>query len=413
MKRLKSRKFFVLFALMLLGAAFYIFKAEKITTYLTESVKRSSIELNILADGKMEAFKQVEVGAQVSGQIKKLHVVLGEQVEEGDLLAEIDDLPQQNAVKDGEARLKNVIAAKAAKEAQIVNAALRLERQQRLIRTGATTQSDLDLAEADVKVLQAELDALEAQIDQAEVALETAKHDLSYTKIKAPMAGTVVAIVVKEGQTVNAVQSAPTIVKVADLSKMVIKAQISEADIPKVRLGMKANFTILGEPNERYEAELIQIEPSTEAFQNTAGNVLTNTAEAVYYNGIFYTENREAKFYIGMTTQIYIITDYVSDVLTIPSMATRFSPKNATREAYEKELKEGLKANPTASLVWVENKKNNQLRPRFIQTGLSNNISIEVLEGLTEGEEVVLSEVEMDKSKITLRHPQGMSRLSR
>lgn len=413
MKRLKSRKFFLLFGVALLGAAFYFFKAEKVTTYLTEPVKRASIELNILADGKMEAFKQVEVGAQVSGQIKKMHVVLGQRVEEGDLLAEIDNLPQQNAVKDGEARLKNVIAAKAAKEAQIVNATLRLERQQRLIKTGATTQSDLDLAEADVKVLKAELEALDAQIDQAEVALETAKHDLSYTSIKAPMAGTVVAIVVKEGQTVNAVQSAPTIVKIADLSKMVIKAQISEADIPKVQLGMKANFTILGEPNERYEAELIQIEPSTEAFQNTAGNILTNTAEAVYYNGIFYTENRDAKFYIGMTTQIYIITDYAEDILTIPSMATRFSPKKATYDYYKTEINQGQEVNPQAKLVWVENKKNNRLSPRFIQTGLSNNISIEVIEGLAEGEKVILSEMEVEKSKITLRHPRGIPRPGR
>src|SRR5699024_3957153 len=284
--------------------------------------------------------------------------------------------------------LKNVIASKVAKEAQLVNARINYERQTRLIKSGATTQSDLDVAEANLKVYEAELEALEAQVARAQIALATAELDLTYTKIVAPIDVTVVAIVVKEGQTVNAVQTAPTIVKVANLSKMTIKAQISEADIPKVDLGMRAYFTILGEPNEKYEAILKQIEPATEKFQNSTGNTLTDVNEAIYYNGLFYVGNVEQAFYIDMTSQIYLVIDEANDVLTIPTMATRYKPTSIDKP----------EKRPGYQIVWVlTDKANQKIEPRYIKTGLSNNVLTEVKEGLNAGELVVLSETEVKK----------------
>src|SRR5699024_6185113 len=205
----KYRKMLMgLIAITVIAVGLYLYLSPKEQVYyLTSPVERVDLEVNILAYGKMEASQQVDVGAQVSGQIKNMYVALGDRVNKGELMVEIDDLPQQNAVKDGDARLKNAIASKVAKEVQLLNAKIHLERQQNLIKNGATTRADLDTAEANLKVYEAELEALVAQIAQSQIALDTAELDLTYTKITSPMDGIVVATVVKEGQTVNSSQT--------------------------------------------------------------------------------------------------------------------------------------------------------------------------------------------------------------
>ena len=373
-----------LIAITVIAVGLYLYLSPKEQVYyLTSPVERGDLEVNILAYGKMEASQQVDVGAQVSGQIKNMYVALGDRVNKGELMVEIDDLPQQNAVKDGDARLKNAIASKVAKEAQLLNAKIHLERQQNLIKNGATTRADLDTAEANLKVYEAELEALVAQIAQSQIALDTAELDLTYTKITSPMDGIVVATVVKEGQTVNSSQTAPTIVKVADLSVMTIKAQISEADVTKLHPGMSAYFTILGEPNQRYEAVLRQIEPATETFQTTVGNAVTNFTEAVYYNGLFDVQNLDLKFYIGMSTQVYIVLEDEQDVLTIPVSALRYRPSDEMV----------MKPSSGKKIVWVlDNELTGSISPREIETGISNNVAIEVKSGLKEGDRVITAE---------------------
>lgn len=380
----KYRKYLIGGIIVILALVAYLyFNTEKKIAYLTTPVERGDLEVSILAYGKMEASDQIDVGAQVSGQIKKMYVKLGDSVKKGDLLVEIDDLPQQNAVKDSEARLKNMIASKAAKEAQLLNARINLERQQKLIQNGATTQNELDQAEATLKVLDAEVEALIAQIAQAQIALDTAELNLDYTKITSPIDGMVVATVVKEGQTVNSTQTAPTIVKVADLSTMTIKAQISEADVTKLHPGMKAYFTILGEPHQRYEAVLRQIEPATESFQTTIGNVVTNFNEAVYYNGLFDVENLNNLFYIGMSTQVHIILEEKQDILMIPMAALRFKPSSMPAVTPAKGER----------VVWVlEDQESGKIAPRMIKVGLSNSIAVEVISGLEEGEAIITAE---------------------
>lgn len=371
-------------ALIVIAAGLYLYLSPKEKVfYLTSPVERGDLEVNILAYGKMEASQQVDVGAQVSGQIKNMYVALGDSVQKGALMVEIDDLPQQNAVKDGDARLKNAIASKVAKEAQLLNARIHLERQQNLIKNGATTRADLDTAEANLKVYEAELEALIAQIAQSQIALDTAELDLTYTKITSPMDGVIVATVVKEGQTVNSSQTAPTIVKVADLSVMTIKAQISEADVTKLTPGMTAYFTILGEPNQRYEAVLRQIEPATETFQTTVGNAVTNFTEAVYYNGLFDVQNSDLKFYIGMSTQVYIVLEDAKDVLSIPVSALRYRPSDEI----------AVKPSSGKKIVWVlDNELTGAISRREIETGISNNVSVEVKSGLKEGDRVITAE---------------------
>lgn len=384
---------FSLIALTIVGFTVYQkYFTQVPISYLTESVKKQDLEVTILADGKLEASQQVEVGAQVSGQIKKLHVDLGDAVKKGQLIAEIDDLPQLNAVKDSEARLKNVEASKVAKQAQIVNARITLQRQQNLIRQKATTQSEVDIAEANLLVLEAELDALDAQIAQAKIALDTAQLDLTYTKIIAPIDGVVVATVVKEGQTVNSAQTAPTIVKIADLDTMNIKAQISEADITKIKPGMTAYFTILGQPKNRYPALLESTEPAPEKFQTTTGNTATTAStEAIYYNGILKVNNQEHLFRIDMTTQVYIVVDSVKDKLVIPTMATRFKPSSFDIPNDNNPTKDRKKRDSKEAYVWVQ-ESNGSITPKKVTLGISNNIYTEVTSGLNGDEQVILSE---------------------
>ena len=384
---------FTLIALAIIGFTIYQkYFTQVPISYLTETVKKQDLEVTILADGKLEASQQVEVGAQVSGQIKKLHVDLGDTVKKGQLIAEIDDLPQLNAVKDSEARLKNVEASKVAKQAQIVNARITLQRQQNLIRQKATTQSEVDIAEANLLVLEAELDALDAQIAQAKISLDTAQLDLTYTKIIAPIDGVVVATVVKEGQTVNSVQTAPTIVKIADLDTMNIKAQISEADITKIQPGMTAYFTILGQPKNRYPALLESTEPAPEKFQTTTGNTATTVStEAIYYNGILKVDNKDHLFRIDMTTQVYIVVDSVKDKLVIPTMATRFKPSTIDLPTNDDQAKDRKKRDNKEAYVWIQD-SNGSISPRKVTLGISNNIYTEVISGLNGDEQVVLSE---------------------
>jgi macrolide-specific efflux system membrane fusion protein len=217
----------------------------------TSAVTRGSIEETVLASGALEASSVTSVGAQVSGRIETLHVKLGDTVAKGDLIAEIDSLDQENAVKSAEASLANITAQRRAKQAEVAQNQEALTRATQLLSQKLLSDADYQSAVATLEAAQAQVAALDAQISQASLAVDSANLDLSRTKIVAPVAGTVVAVLVSEGQSVNASQTAPTIVKLADLDKMIIKAQISEADVTRVKDGQSAYFTILGEPETR------------------------------------------------------------------------------------------------------------------------------------------------------------------
>ena len=244
-------------------AAFVLYQRGKAKPQpMTARVSIGDVETTVLASGTVESANLVSVGAQVSGQLKSLKVELGDTVKVGQLVAEIDSLPQQNTLRTKTAALDVVRAQRQAKEATLRQAELAFKRQTQMYKGDAGSREDYDNAEAGLNVVRAEIAALEAQCEQARIAVDTARLDLGYTRISSPIDGVVVAIVTKEGQTVNANQSAPTIIKVARLDRMTIKVEISEADVVRVKPGQKVAFTILGEPDNRYPAELRSIEPA-------------------------------------------------------------------------------------------------------------------------------------------------------
>ena len=336
----------------------------------TVTVERGNVEQTVLASGALQASAVTSVGAEVSGTIQTLSVKLGDVVHKGDPIAEIDSVNQQNAVKSAEASLANMKAQLSAKQADLKTAQAALERSDKLKAQNLVSDADLMSAQATLASAQAAIASLEAQISQSELAVESARLDLERTKITAPTSGTIVAVLVTEGQSVNAAQSAPTIVKIADLDTMLIKAQISEADITRVQPGQNATFTILGDPTTKIDATLLSVEPAPDAI-TTSDTGLSGSDNAVYYNGIFSVANPDHKLRIAMTVQVTIVIQQRNDVLTLPAAALG-SPG-----------RDGLYR------VGVYDEAAGKVRMAEVKVGLNNNIAAEIVDGLSEGDRVV------------------------
>jgi macrolide-specific efflux system membrane fusion protein len=365
--------------------------------YMTAPVALADVESTVLATGTVEAKNLVSVGAQVSGQINALKVALGDTVAAGQLVAEIDSLPQQNTLHTKTAALTTVHAQKQAKVASLHQAELNFKRQQQLFHGEAGSREAYETAEAEFKVITAEIAALDAQIEQAKIAVDTAQLDLNYTRITSPIDGVVVAIVTKEGQTVNANQSAPTIIKVAKLDMVTIKVEISEADVVRVKPGQRVYFTILGEPDIRYNTTLLAIEPAPESIasenSSSSGSSATSSAStAIYYMGLLDVPNPDGKLRISMTTQVNIVLAEAKNVLAIPSAAL------------------GDQAKDGRYTVRVEKDQKN-LEKRQVRIGVNNNVQAVMLEGLEEGERVVIGDKPADSTVPRMRNVGLMPRM--
>ncbi|WP_172327256.1 efflux RND transporter periplasmic adaptor subunit [Mangrovicoccus sp. HB161399] len=328
--------------------------------------ERGTVTRSVLASGMLEASRLVSVGARVSGQVETLAVDLGDRVAEGDLIAQIDSQDQQNEVLQAEASLANLAAQIASTQATLDHARESLARLERLKAGSYATDEDIESATADVRVCEAELDALAAQKSSAEVTLSTAKVALERTRITSPITGTVVAVVVKQGQTVNAAQSAPTIVKIADLSTMIVKAEVSEADVMKVAPGQEASFTTLGAPGEPFAATVAEIEPAPEEI---ADSDTIDGDSAIYYNALLAVGNADGRLRIGMTAEVSILLERAVDVLTVPAAA--------------------VSGGPQGQVVQVFDPGTGAARPRTVETGLSDKVTTEISAGLDEGDLVV------------------------
>ena len=345
-------------------------------TYMTSKVKRGDIEVSVLANGTIKPHRLVAVGARATGRVISLKVQPGSVVKEGDLLAEIDPTTQQNELKSKQAALANYKGKLAEQEAQLILAKQNMARQQNMISTHAISRADFDDADAQVKVREAQIDQLKAQIVQAEVDVQTAEVNLGYTRVTAPSDGTVLATVVQEGQNVNAVQSAPTIVILGDLSVMTVRAEISEADVINVKPQQELYFNVLGNRTRRYESHLEKIEPAPESIRNdisfnssASASSSSSTSSAIYYNGTFNVPNDDGVLRTYMTAEVHIILGRAKNALLIPTDAlNNVSGKNA--------------------VVQVLGKDGN-LQSRDVETGLNNKVMVEILSGLKEGETVV------------------------
>ena len=370
----------IVVAVLVTGAAWWAWHAKggdvpppQVTT---TPVVRSDLEEGVLATGTIEAARLVSVGAQVSGVLTRLHVALGDQVQKGQLIAEIDASTQRNDLRKAEAGVRNVKAQRAARQALLKQNGLAAARLRALVRIDAGSQADLESAEAALATTQADIAALDAQLAQAQLTEDTARVNVGYTSVTAPIDGTVVAVLTEQGQTVNSAFSAPTIIKLAQLDRMTVKVQISEADVPRIRAGLPVYFTLLGDPDTRYTTVLKRVEPgpTTLATDTSSGTgaAASASAKAIYYNGIFDVANPDGKLRIAMTAQATIVVATVKDAMNVPSAA--------------------LGAKQADGRWKVRVKDGEKIVDRTVRVGLNNRVQAEVLDGLTVGEQVVTSD---------------------
>lgn len=388
---MKSRLFLSLILLAVLAAGGYFIWKRYFTVetprYITAPVATGTVSETVLASGILKPVKLVAVGAQVSGRITALHVKPGDELKEGDLVAEIDSVPQQNDVRKAKAALTNVQAQLSEKQANLENARTVLDRQKQVYESRAGALADLQTAQTNLKAIEAQIAALQAQIVEAEVAVATAETDLGYTRITAPMAGTVLAVVNQEGRTVNANQSVPTIVILGELDTMTVRAEISEADIVRVKTGQKVRFNIVGEPGKQYDAVLAAIEPAPESITSDSAVVSSTSSgstsssssassSAVYYIGTFDIDNKDRRFRTYMTAEVRVILGEAKDALTVPSSA--------------------LVAGKEGTFVRVQ-KADGSIERRKVEVGLNNKTLAEIKSGLEKDERVVVGEGAADR----------------
>ena len=419
--------------------AYKTLKPKEVTpNYLTATAEIGDIEHNVMASGKVKALNTVDVGAQVSGEVTRLFVEVGDEVQKGDLIAQIDQVTQKNSLSNEQASLeqseaalqsaraeslsrqaglKSAQADLASRQAELRQAQADFSRLQGLLAIDAISQQDYDTQGTKVQTAQAAVANARASIDTAKAAIattaaninsqqaalrksqtnvSTAQEDLSYTTIRAPMSGTVVSVTTEQGTTVNANQSAPTIVTLADLSTVRINAQISEADVINVKAGLPVYFNIIGNPDQKYDSILKAIEPAPEKISDTS-----STDAAIYYVGYIEVPNTERRFRIDMTAQVYIIINQAKDALLIPSAALQPASKTGKSKNSKNLTTKNTTANAdndsTATMANVRVlKADGTVVEQAVTFGINNRVNAEILSGLKKGDEVILSEEEPD-----------------
>ena len=417
---------------LLIAGAYSTFSGDSgpTTRPLFATVEVGDIENAVTAAGFLQPSTFVDVGAQVSGQLEVLHIEIGDVVTAGDLLAEIDATVQFNRVEASRASLRALEAQLSAREASLKLATANAERQARLMDDDATTEADFDNATNSLASAQSGLTQLQSQIVQINASLASDEAQLGYTKIFAPASGTIVSIDKKEGQTLNANQQTPIILRIADLTTMTVEAGVSEADVTKLRVGMDVYFTTLGGSGRRWYGTLRQILPTP---------VITNNV--VLYTALFDVENSDSTLFSNMTAQIFFVTSSARDVLKVPVGALTYADcagrpagaaqsfamggdfgggmgggdaaggmggdfadrmanmDPATRERLQQRMAEraaqgggaGRQADTARSaLATVQVAiSDDEFEVREIRVGVTSRIAAEVLSGLEEGEQVV------------------------
>ena len=378
---MKKRFFILLGLLVAAGTAYYFFSSnsKQETTYLTESVTRGNVEKTVVASGSVESVNEVDVGAQASGKITKLYVKLGQEIKKGEMIADIDSTTQINTLNTKKAALVSYQAQLKAKKTAYDVALSSYNRLSKLYMQKATSLDSVNTAKSTLDNAKAEMEVIEANIKQAEIEVNTAETNVGYTKITAPMDGTVISVPVSEGQTVNANQTTPTIVTIADLSKMKIKPEISEGDITKVKAGQEVSFTILSDSQTVYHSVIDSVDPanttitdSSSTSSSTNSSSSSSTTSAIYYYANVLIDNPDRTLRIGMTTENNIKIANAKDVLLISNMA--------------------IQKRDGKSVVNILNDKN-QPEQREVETGVQNDFKTEIKSGLNEGEKVIVSQV--------------------
>ncbi|PSM52650.1 macrolide-specific efflux protein, membrane fusion protein MacA [Campylobacter blaseri] len=367
---------YLIFFIVLIGIGYFgyikFLKEDEKVDYFT--VKPSSGDLlnSVAATGEVLARDLVDVGAQVGGQIQKLYVSLGDTVKKGDTIADIDSVKQANEIAKLNAQHRIYMADLNATSVALKIAKTKYDREKKLYRSNATSKESLENAENEIAFNMAKVEQIKAQIDQNMINLDTAKTNLGYTKIVAPLDGTIVSVLVKEGQTVNANQSTPVIVQIADLTKLEINMEIAEGDLPKVQTGMKVRYSILAEPNKKMTGYIDSIDPAMTTLSDGSLSKLSasqSSNSAVYYYGKVLVDNHDNFLKIGMTVENSIIIEESKDTIYIPKNLI-FKKDNSS---------------------YVKVLKGSKIVEKSVKLGISDGFYQEILEGIDVDDDIISS----------------------
>lgn len=372
-----SKKTLIIVILLCVGAvALYVgfFKKDDKAQLATQSIVRMNIDQSIEAVGEVYAKEQVDVGAQVSGQITKLYVQIGDKVKAGDLIAQIDKDKQQNDLDITKAQLASTKANLESKKVALEIASSQYQREQKLYSNKATSLENLETLKNNFYSLKASVADLDAQVVQLEITLKNAEKDLGYTTIRAPMDGIIINVAVDEGQTVNANQSTPTIVKIANLDEMEIRMEIAEADVSKIKVGTAVKFSILNDPEKKYEAKISSIDPANTTTSDAKSNsssssTSSSSTSAIYYYAKVFVKNRDNFLRIGMSVENSIVIKSAPNALAVPTYAI-------------KNDKGGY---------FVELLRGGQIIKSYVKIGIKDSINTQILDGVSENDLLVLS----------------------
>ena len=376
----------ILIILLILGVGGYFvydkfFKAkdEKVE-FITKKAKKGSFSKKVDATGEIFATELIDVGAQVSGQIKKLYVKLGDQVKKGDMIASIDSSTQQNSIDNKEAQLAIYKAQLESAKVALNIAKTQFDRENALFSKNATSKQEFESAKNTYSANSAKIKELEAQIKQTNIELSTAKINLGYTKITAPRDGTVVSVQVEEGQTVNANQTTPTIVNIADLSHVKMKMQIAEGDITKIKVGTPVEYSILSEPTKKFQTTVSSIDPGlttlsdgsygSSSSSKSSYSSSSSSSSAVYYYAQSIVDNKDGILRIGMTTQNELLIANVEDAIIVPSI--------------------GIKKDENGTFVYLL--KDGKPVKTAVKTGIKDNLDTQIISGVNDGDEIITSQ---------------------
>ena len=355
------------------------------TVYKTQKIENGDIMESITASGTINPLSTVSVGSQASGRIAEIYVDYNSVVKKGQLLALIDQENAKATVQQREAALEIAKAQVAVEENNIKYYKKALNRISKLNASKYSTEKDLEAAERDYDNSVAQLALEQAQVKQAQASLDSAKTELSYTEIKAPVDGIVISKAVEVGQTVAASFETPEIFSVAeDLTKMQIEASVVEADIAKVKEGQKVRFTVDSYADDYFYGVVTQVR-----------NEATTTSNVVTYTVVIGIDNTEMKLKPGMTANVEIITAEEKDVMLVPNQALRFYIDDSDNAKRYKDRG-----------VWI--KKNGKPERVTVKIGVSDDDNTQILESsLKIGDAVIIGKElsAADTQKMRLRMP--------
>lgn len=364
----KNKKYLiagVVIAVVVLAFIFWPKGNKEVLSLATEKVKKGDLTTTVTATGTVEPITLVEIGTQVSGVISKIYVDFNSEVKEGQVIAELDKRMLTSELETAQATLKS-------RQVELAQQQRNYDRYKELWDKRAISKVDWEDA-------QTTYETAKLAVTSSQAALLKSQTNLGYATIYSTIDGVVISRAVEEGQTVAASFSTPTLFTIAnDLTKMRVIANVDEADIGQVVEGQRVMFTVDAYPNDEFDGKVVQVRLEA-----------TTTSNVVTYEVVIDAPNPDLKLKPGLTANVNIYTLEETGVLTIPVKALRFTPDSEIMKQIKDITINGNQENQTgpSKSVWVKN--GNQISPKTINPGTSDGINIQILSGLTEGEEVV------------------------